>query len=117
MPPAKAGGFSYVQSVRKEKTDAILHRFLYPQADSNRCCGNENPESWATRRWGRANQIYKIPSRFKGSGRNLFEKFGLDHGGAEVRLGAESFLAFGIDGVELATVLEDAVASHDKLCL
>ena len=24
--------------------------FLYPQADSNRCCGNENPESWATRR-------------------------------------------------------------------
>ena len=24
--------------------------FEYPQAVSNRCCGNENPESWATRR-------------------------------------------------------------------
>ena len=25
----------------------------YLQAVSNRCCGNENPESWATRRWRR----------------------------------------------------------------
>ena len=34
--------------------------FLYPQADSNRCCGNENPESWATRRWGRVRHIIAI---------------------------------------------------------
>lgn len=24
----------------------------YPQGESNPCCRTENPESWATRRWG-----------------------------------------------------------------
>ena len=35
--------------VGKKKTQQKLC-LLYPQAVSNRCCGNENPESWATRR-------------------------------------------------------------------
>ena len=33
-----------------KKTTQKTALFLYPQAVSNRCCGNENPESWATRR-------------------------------------------------------------------
>ena len=33
-----------------KKETSIADLFLYPQAVSNRCCGNENPESWATRR-------------------------------------------------------------------
>ena len=32
--------------VNTKKVQLSLN-FLYPQAVSNRCCGNENPESWA----------------------------------------------------------------------
>ena len=35
---------------RLQKKPTLRLTFLYPQAVSNRCCGNENPESWATRR-------------------------------------------------------------------
>lgn len=35
---------------RNQRTDALLTQ--YPQGDSNPCCRTENPESWASRRWG-----------------------------------------------------------------
>ncbi len=38
--------------ITKKEAHLPVSFFSYPQADSNRCCGNENPESWATRRWG-----------------------------------------------------------------
>ena len=41
----------------------------------------------------------------------------LHHGGAEVGLGAEGFLAFGVDGQEFTAVLVNAVAGHDELGL
>ena len=44
-----ASSFYTLKKVEK-KGPAKAEPFLYPQAVSNRCCGNENPESWATRR-------------------------------------------------------------------
>ena len=37
-----------LEGIKKEPAFQLVP--LYPQAVSNRCCGNENPESWATRR-------------------------------------------------------------------
>ncbi len=43
-------GSSYTFEWVEKKDSSNDESFLYPQAVSNRCCGNENPESWATRR-------------------------------------------------------------------
>ena len=41
----------YFSAVYEKRTNLWLILFCdYPQAVSNRCCGNENPEAWATRR-------------------------------------------------------------------